>query len=156
MKASERAVHPVALMAITAGHPQFSDNYRFIEQAYPLVGVGEDIRERTHFAEVSKVVLGKTVNGYTNMIDVVRARPVAKEFLPTYGRPYKEAPMGQKRSAAVYKVPVGSDVTNDNQQSDSQPGRSRAASVISLAENTTMRSPRFAKNAFQSLNRSSA
>src|SRR5205807_4022583 len=111
-------------------HPQFSDDYRFIEQAHPLVGVGEDIRERTHFAEVSNVVLGKTVNGHANLIDVVRARPVAKEFLPTYGRPYKEAPMGQKRSAAVYKVPVGSDVTNDNQQSDSQPGRSRAASVI--------------------------
>ena len=69
-------------MAITAGHPQFSDDYRFIEQAHSLVGVGEDIRERTHFAEVSNVVLGKTVNGHANLIDVVRARPVAKEFLP--------------------------------------------------------------------------
>ena len=113
MKASERLVDPVALMPITSGHSQFSDDYRFIEQAHPLVGVGEDIRERTHFAKVSKVVLGKTVNGHANLIDVVRARPVAKKFPATYRRPYKEAPMGQKRAAAVDKVPVGSDVTND-------------------------------------------
>src|SRR5215831_4277343 len=99
-------------MAIIASHPQFSDDYRLIEQADPLIGLREDIGERTHFAEVSNIVLWETVNGNADLIDVVRTRPVAKEFLPTHGRPYKEALLRQKSAAMVHKVPVGLDVPN--------------------------------------------